>query len=160
MLASGIVLHCANLMVFRQLVVSVMSLPGHISAHIFKVFYYSKLCRDGHGLVDLFCKGSGRLLLRYRCFGKTGIQMPTLCAGFMRNMQSWQDVSTKAIDRACQGNFNAVAHTVLRHGINYFETARGYRSSERQLGQVMSTLPREKIILQIKMAPNLIRRHS
>ena len=38
-------------------------------------------------------------------------------------------------------------------GINHIETARGYGSSERQLGQILPQLPREQIIVQTKIMP-------
>src|SRR6185295_9173415 len=38
-------------------------------------------------------------------------------------------------------------------GINHIETARGYGSSEMQLGRILPTLPRERIIVQTKVAP-------
>src|SRR6267143_484534 len=39
-------------------------------------------------------------------------------------------------------------------GINHFETARGYGSSEMQLGNLLPALPRDKIIVQTKVAPH------
>ncbi len=41
----------------------------------------------------------------------------------------------------------------LELGINHIETARGYGSSERQLGCVLPSLPREQLIVQTKIAP-------
>jgi uncharacterized protein len=38
-------------------------------------------------------------------------------------------------------------------GINHIETARGYGTSEMQLGRVLPKLPRDKIIVQTKVAP-------
>src|SRR5207249_4114829 len=38
-------------------------------------------------------------------------------------------------------------------GINHFETARGYGTSEMQLGKILPRLPREKIIVQTKVSP-------
>jgi predicted aldo/keto reductase-like oxidoreductase len=38
-------------------------------------------------------------------------------------------------------------------GINHFETARGYGTSEVQLGSALKRLPREKIIIQTKIPP-------
>jgi predicted aldo/keto reductase-like oxidoreductase len=38
-------------------------------------------------------------------------------------------------------------------GINHIETARGYGSSEMQLGAVLPRLPRDKILVQTKVAP-------
>jgi uncharacterized protein len=39
-------------------------------------------------------------------------------------------------------------------GINHIETARGYGTSEMQLGNILPKLPREKIIIQTKVAPH------
>jgi len=44
-------------------------------------------------------------------------------------------------------------HRAIELGINHIETARGYGSSEMQLGRVLPLLPREKIIVQTKVAP-------
>ena len=79
--------------------------------------------------------------------------MPVLSAGFMRAMQSWQDIADAVIDPASQHNLEAVVDEALGLGINHFETARGYGSSERQLGLVLSRLDRGRYILQTKVAP-------
>lgn len=79
--------------------------------------------------------------------------MPVLSAGFMRAMHSWQDVDAAAIERQSQDNLEAVAREALRLGINHFETARGYGTSERQLGCVLPSLARDSFILQTKVAP-------
>ena len=47
----------------------------------------------------------------------------------------------------------AAVRRAVALGINHVETARGYGSSERQLGLVLPTLPREKLIVQTKVAP-------
>jgi len=91
--------------------------------------------------------------MRYTRFGKTGIQMPVLSAGCMRTMQSWQDRADDRIDQRSQNNFEAVVAEALRLGINHFETARGYGSSERQLGSILSGLQRDQFILQTKVKP-------
>jgi len=54
---------------------------------------------------------------------------------------------------ANQDNLEATIHRAFELGINHFETARGYGSSEMQLGRVLPTLPRDKIIVQTKVAP-------
>jgi predicted aldo/keto reductase-like oxidoreductase len=41
----------------------------------------------------------------------------------------------------------------LELGINHIETARGYGSSEMQLGRILPSLPRERLIVQTKVAP-------
>lgn len=52
-----------------------------------------------------------------------------------------------------QANLEACVRRSLDLGINHIETARGYGSSERQLGQILPKLPREKMIVQTKIAP-------
>ncbi len=91
--------------------------------------------------------------MQYTRFGRTGLRMPVFSAGFMRTMQSWQDVEAEAIERHSQHNLEAVAREALRLGINHFETARGYGSSERQLGRILSSFARDSFILQTKVAP-------
>jgi predicted aldo/keto reductase-like oxidoreductase len=47
----------------------------------------------------------------------------------------------------------AVANEALRLGIDHFETARGYGSSECQLGRVLEQVGRDRVILQTKVQP-------
>lgn len=88
-----------------------------------------------------------------RRFGRTGLRLPVLSAGFMRAMQSWQDVADEQIDPNSQRTMLAVAREALRLGIDHFETARGYGSSERQLGRVLEEVGRDRVILQTKVQP-------
>jgi len=90
----------------------------------------------------------------YRRFGRTGLQMPVLSFGCMRSMHSWIDAPLAAIPHASTNSLEELARTALSHGINHFETAHGYGSSERQLGAVLSGLPRSEILLQTKVAPD------
>ena len=55
--------------------------------------------------------------------------------------------------RANQDNLEACIHRALELGINHIETARGYGTSEMQLGWVLPKLPRDKMIVQTKVAP-------
>jgi hypothetical protein len=71
----------------------------------------------------------------------------------MRYQFKWQDVNPREIPRANQENLEATIHRAMELGINHIETARGYGSSEMQLGAVLPTLPREKLIVQTKVAP-------
>lgn len=91
--------------------------------------------------------------MQYRRFGKTELQMPVLTCGGMRYQQSWQDVPPGDIDAANQANLEATIHAAIDQGINHIETARGYGSSEYQLGKVLPTLPRDEIIVQTKIGP-------
>ena len=88
-----------------------------------------------------------------RRVGRTGLRLPVLSAGFMRAMQSWQDVADEQIDPNSQRTMLAVAREALRLGIDHFETARGYGSSERQLGRVLEEVGRDRVILQTKVQP-------
>jgi len=91
--------------------------------------------------------------MRYRRFGKTEIQMPVISCGGMRYQYKWQDVEPKEVPPANQANLEACIHRALELGINHIETARGYGTSEMQLGWVLPRLPREKLIVQTKVAP-------
>ena len=92
--------------------------------------------------------------MKYRRFGRTELQMPVVSCGGMRYQHKWQDVPPKDIPPANQANLEACIHRAVELGINHIETARGYGSSEMQLGFVLPKLPREKLIVQTKVAPN------
>ncbi len=79
--------------------------------------------------------------------------MPVISCGGMRYQYKWQDVEPGEIPAANQANLEATIHRAIELGINHIETARGYGSSEMQLGNVLPKLPREKIIVQTKVAP-------
>ncbi len=89
----------------------------------------------------------------YRRFGRTELQMPVLSCGGMRYQQSWNDLPPDAIEPEGQRNLEATIERSLELGINHIETARGYGSSEMQLGRILPRLPREKMIVQTKVAP-------
>jgi hypothetical protein len=72
----------------------------------------------------------------------------------MRYQHKWQDVPLAEIPAAGQANLEASIHRALELGINHIETARGYGTSEMQLGQVLPTLPRDRMIVQTKVAPH------
>ena len=80
--------------------------------------------------------------------------MPVLSAGFMRCMQSWEDVPLAEVEEQSQANLAAVVRAALEHGINHLETAHAYGSSERQLGRILPNLPRREIIVQTKVQPD------
>jgi predicted aldo/keto reductase-like oxidoreductase len=71
----------------------------------------------------------------------------------MRYQQSWNDMPMTEVEAANQTNLEATIRRALELGINHIETARGYGSSERQLGQILPTLPREEMIVQTKIPP-------
>jgi predicted aldo/keto reductase-like oxidoreductase len=91
--------------------------------------------------------------MKYRRFGRTELQMPVISCGGMRYQHKWQDVKPKEIPPDNQANLEACIHRSLELGINHIETARGYGTSEMQLGWVLPKLPREKMIVQTKVAP-------
>ena len=91
--------------------------------------------------------------MKYRRFGRTGLQMPVISCGGMRYQHKWQDVAPSDIPRANQDNLEACIHRALELGINHIETARGYGTSEMQLGALLPKLPRDKMIVQTKVAP-------
>jgi aryl-alcohol dehydrogenase-like predicted oxidoreductase len=71
----------------------------------------------------------------------------------MRYKFKWQDVLPAEISPDNQTNLEATIHRAVALGINHIETARGYGSSEMQLGRVLPTLPRDKILVQTKIPP-------
>ena len=79
--------------------------------------------------------------------------MPVLTCGGMRYQFKWQDVPPGDIPRDNQENLEATIRRALEVGINHIETARGYGTSEMQLGRILPTLPREKMIVQTKVPP-------
>ena len=91
--------------------------------------------------------------MQYRRFGRTELQMPVFSCGGMRYQYKWQDVPPSQIPEANQKNIAATIARSLELGINHIETARGYGTSEMQLGKVLPTIPREKLIFQTKVSP-------
>jgi len=71
----------------------------------------------------------------------------------MRYQHAWKDTELSEIPADNQKNLEATIHRAVELGINHIETARGYGSSEVQLGEVLPKLPRDKIIVQTKVAP-------
>ncbi|MEI6197882.1 MAG: aldo/keto reductase, partial [Verrucomicrobiota bacterium] len=91
--------------------------------------------------------------MKYRRFGRTNLQMPVISCGGMRYQHKWQDVPPAEIPKANQENLEACIYRALELGINHIETARGYGTSEMQLGELLPKLPRDKMIVQTKVAP-------
>jgi uncharacterized protein len=89
----------------------------------------------------------------YRRFGRTELQMPVFSCGGMRYQQSWDDIAPNAVEEAGQRNLEATILRAVELGITHIETARGYGSSEMQLGWILPRLPREQLIVQTKIAP-------
>ena len=91
--------------------------------------------------------------MKYRRFGRTELNMPVISCGGMRYQFKWDDVSPDQIPADNQANLEACIHRALELGINHIETARGYGTSEMQLGNILPKLPREKMIIQTKVSP-------
>src|SRR5689334_16711075 len=89
----------------------------------------------------------------YRRFGRSELKLPVFSCGGMRYQHKWEDLKPEDIPAKGQANLESTIHRAFELGINHFETARGYGSSEMQLGWVLSKLPREKIIVQTKVTP-------
>jgi len=91
--------------------------------------------------------------MKYRRFGRTGLQMPVFSCGGMRYQYKWQDKPQSEIPVDNQRNLEATIDRALDAGIYHIETARGYGTSEMQLGCILPTLPRGQLIVQTKIAP-------
>jgi len=91
--------------------------------------------------------------MQYRRFGRTNLQMPVFSTGGMRYQDGWKDKPLSEVDPAIQQNLEATIARSVEVGINHIETARGYGVSERQLGVVLPTYDRDKLIVQTKIAP-------
>jgi len=91
--------------------------------------------------------------MKYRRFGRTELSLPVISCGGMRYQHAWQDTDQEKIPAENQANLEACIRRALELGINHIETARGYGTSEMQLGRVLPNLPREQIIVQTKVAP-------
>ncbi|MBD2693156.1 aldo/keto reductase [Anabaena catenula] len=89
----------------------------------------------------------------YKRFGRTELQMPVFSCGGMRYQFKWQDVTPAEIPADNQENLEATIRRALEIGINHIETARGYGTSEMQLGKILPQFPREKLIVQTKVSP-------
>lgn len=89
----------------------------------------------------------------YNRFGRTELQMPVFSCGGMRYQYKWQDVKPEEIPLDNQENLEAVVRRAVELGINHIETARGYGTSEMQLGKILPQFPREQLIVQTKVSP-------
>jgi hypothetical protein len=91
--------------------------------------------------------------MQYRRFGRTNLAMPVFSCGGMRYQYKWQDVPVRQIPQDNQTNLEATIRCAIELGIHHIETARGYGTSEVQLGRILPKLPREKLIVQTKISP-------
>lgn len=88
-----------------------------------------------------------------RRFGRTEVMIPVFSCGGMRYQASWQDLEEKDVPVEGQENLEATIHRAVELGINHIETARGYGSSELQLGRVLPRFRREQLLVQTKIGP-------
>ncbi len=79
--------------------------------------------------------------------------MPVFSCGGMRYQHSWKDEEADCVAAGSQANLEALIQRALEAGINHFETARGYGTSEAQLGRVLPAIPRDRLIVQTKIGP-------
>lgn len=93
------------------------------------------------------------MAMQYRRFGRTELQMPIFSCGGMRYQYKWQDVPRWQIPQDSQRHVEATIRRSLEVGINHIETARGYGTSEIQLGQILSKCDRKQLIVQTKVGP-------
>src|SRR5215210_2640471 len=92
-------------------------------------------------------------MMKYRRFGRTDLQLPVFSCGGMRFQHKWNDEPPETIPQDGQANLEKTIQRAFELGINHFETARGYGTSEMQLGRILPELPRDKIIVQTKISP-------
>lgn len=104
-------------------------------------------CRNDY-ISDAFTGGTAML---YRRFGRTELKMPVFSCGGMRYQQSWND-KDKCTPES-QNNVESCIRRALDCGITHIETARGYGTSEEQLGHILPKLPRKDLIVQTKVGP-------
>jgi hypothetical protein len=95
-------------------------------------------------------------------FGKTELQMPIVTLGCMRFQQEWgpRITNMNMVGSDCQDNLVEILKlAILKYGMIHIETARGYGSSELQLGCALKQLflttdiKREDLIIQVKVRP-------
>ena len=72
-----------------------------------------------------------------RRFGRTEVQMPIITVGGVRLQQTWAPdnlpITNTNISKDCQNNLVGAIKHALSMGINHFETARFYGTSELQV---------------------------
>lgn len=97
-------------------------------------------------------------------FGKTELQMPIVTCGGMRVQKTWvpdnlpiSSSKSSVLNHPSQGNLLQLLRLCFKMGINHFETARFYGTSEMQFSDALWTLmengeiKREDFILQTKI---------
>lgn len=92
-------------------------------------------------------------MMQYRRFGRTELHMPVFSCGGMRYQFKWKDMPAWLIPKDNQRNLEATIRRSIDVGINHIETARGYGTSEMQLGKILPQFPRDQLIVQTKVSP-------
>ena len=93
-------------------------------------------------------------MLPTRRFGRTELAMPVLSLGGMRFQQSWSDLPADDIHEESQVGLEELLRAAVAAGFHHIETARGYGTSERQLGALLPHVPDGERILQTKVSPD------
>jgi aryl-alcohol dehydrogenase-like predicted oxidoreductase len=114
------------------------------------------------GLADLL-KGEAPKVPKVR-FGKTALQMPVVTLGCMRFQQSWnrgsaekQVLDMTKVEDECQKNLVEILRYAYQCGVTHIEAAKGYGSSQLQLGFALKEMfdsgeiKREDLIIQTKV---------
>lgn len=86
--------------------------------------------------------------MEYRRFGRTELNMPVVSVGGMRFQTSWK--RDDPVKETGVANLERIVAHALDRGLNHFETAFGYGTSEAELGHVLPHLDRTKLIIQTK----------
>jgi predicted aldo/keto reductase-like oxidoreductase len=89
--------------------------------------------------------------VKYRRFGRCNVDISVFSLGGMRFQESWLRGTEPS--PASQQNLERTLDLALGLGINHVETARGYGTSEAQLGPALARHPRERFHLQTKVLP-------
>ena len=90
--------------------------------------------------------------MKYRRFGRTDYDVSVITCGGMRYQQSWK--GSDPVSDENQENLEKCIFKAVDVGINHIETARGYGTSELQLGKILPKLPRDEIYVQTKVGPS------
>jgi uncharacterized protein len=88
----------------------------------------------------------------FRRFGRTDLRLSVFSCGGMRAQQSWS--RTAKVTELNQQNLERTVARALELGINHFETARGYGTSEVQFGAALARHRRDTFVLQTKLRPH------
>ena len=89
--------------------------------------------------------------MKYRRFGRTNLPLPVLTGGGMRYQAPLKMDRADEIPPESDRNVAECIRYGLDRGINHIETARGYGTSELQIGRAIAGIPRDRFILQTKV---------